>query len=106
MLQVVKSSSNDRFAPKGVEIKYHPAYIKKVRKYVENKGDKILYVYGGYDTWFSCAPTPSPKLDALKMVLPTGSHSTRVKDFPENDKKRIMETLARWLEIKDLSEKE
>jgi hypothetical protein len=105
LLQVVKSSSNDRFAPKGVEIKYHPAYIKKVRKYVENKGDKILYVYGGYDTWFSCAPTPSPKLDALKMVLPTGSHSTRVKDFPENDKKRIMETLARWLEIKDLSEK-
>ena len=97
LLQVVKSTSNDRFAPKGVAIKYDPKYIKEVRQYVENKGDKILYIYGGYDTWFSCSPTPDPKLDALKMVLPTGSHKTRVKDFPEKDKALIMETLSRWL---------
>lgn len=100
LLQIVKSSSNDRFAPKDVAIKYNPKYIKKVRKYVENKGDKILYIYGGYDTWYSCSPTPNPKLDALKMTLPEGSHSTRVKDFPEKDQKLIMETLNRWLEIK------
>lgn len=105
LLQIVKSSSNDRFAPKDVVIKYNPKYIKKVRKYVENKGDKILYIYGGYDNWFSCSPTPNPKLDALKMVLPTGSHSTRVKDFPENDKALIMEALSRWLEIKRIAEK-
>ena len=97
LLQVVKSTSNDRFAPKGVAIKYDPKYIKEVRQYVENKGDKILYIYGGYDTWFSCSPTPDPKLDALKMILPTGSHKTRVKDFPEKDKVLIMETLSRWL---------
>ncbi|MFB3389059.1 S28 family serine protease [Flavobacterium sp. LAR06] len=97
LLQIVKSTSNDRFAPKGLVIKYNPKYIKEVRKYVENKGDKILYIYGGYDTWFSCAPTPDPKLDALKMALPTGSHRTRVKDFPEKDKALIMETLSRWL---------
>ncbi|RKR11059.1 PS-10 peptidase S37 [Flavobacterium sp. 90] len=102
LLQVVKSSSNDRFAPKDVVIKYNPKYIKKVRKYVENKGNKILYIYGGYDTWFSCSPTPNPKLDALKMVLPAGSHSTRVKNFPEKDQKLIKETLNRWLEIKPL----
>ncbi|SHM58306.1 S28 family serine protease [Flavobacterium saccharophilum] len=97
LLQIVKSTSNDRFAPKGVVIRYNSQYIKDVRKYVENKGDKILYIYGGYDTWFSCAPKPGPKLDALKMVLPTGSHKTRVKDFPEKDKALIMETLSRWL---------
>jgi hypothetical protein len=97
LLRIVKSTSNDRFAPKGVAIKYNPKYIKEVRQYVENKGDKILYIYGGYDTWFSCAPTPEPKMDALKMVLPTGSHKTRVKDFPEKDRALIMETLSRWL---------
>lgn len=97
LLQIVKSTSNDRFAPKGVVIKYNPQYIKEVRQYVENKGDKILYIYGGYDTWFSCSPTPDPKLDGLKMVLPTGSHKTRVKDFPEKDKALIMQTLSRWL---------
>ncbi|WP_268848023.1 S28 family serine protease [Flavobacterium aestivum] len=97
LLKTVKSTSNLRFAPKGVDNTYNPEYIKKVRKYVETKGNKILYIYGGYDTWFSCAPTPSPKLDALKMVLPGGSHSTRVKNFPKEDQEKIMATLDRWL---------
>ncbi|MBC5838397.1 S28 family serine protease [Flavobacterium muglaense] len=97
LLQIVKSTSNDRFAPKEVKIRYNSKYIKKVRSYVEKKGNHILYIYGGYDTWYSCAPTPKPKLDALKMVLPEGSHSTRVKNFPEKEQALIMETLNRWL---------
>lgn len=97
LLKTVKNTSNLRFAPKGVDNTYNPEYIKKVRKYIETKGNKILYIYGGYDTWFSCAPTPSPKLDALKMVLSGGSHSTRVKNFSKEDQEKIMATLDRWL---------
>lgn len=97
LLKIVKNSSNDRFAPKDVVIKYNPDYIKKVRKYVENKGDHILYIYGGYDTWFSCAPTPKRNVDALKMVLPEGSHATRVKDFSSADQQLIKSTLDKWL---------
>jgi hypothetical protein len=97
LLKTVKSTSNSRFAPKGIAITYHPKCIKKVRKYIENKGDKILYIYGGYDTWAACAPTPHPKIDALKMVLPGGSHATRVKHFSKEDQDKIMGTLERWL---------
>lgn len=97
LLKTVKSTSNSRFAPNDIAITYNPKYIKKVRKYVENKGDKILYIYGGYDTWAACAPTPKPSVDALKMVLPGGSHATRVKHFPKEDQEKIMETLERWL---------
>lgn len=97
LLKVVKSSSNSRFAPKGVDIVYNAKYIKKVRDYVETKGNKILYIYGGYDTWFSCSPTPKSGVDALKMILPEGSHSTRVKDFPKDGQEKIIETLNRWL---------
>lgn len=98
LLKTVKNTSNSRFAPKEVALKYNPKYIKKVRKYVETKGDKILYIYGGYDTWGACAPTPDPDLDALKMVLPGGSHATRVKNFPKEDQEKIMATLNRWLQ--------
>jgi hypothetical protein len=97
LLKTVKSTSNSRFAPKEVVITYNPKYIKNVRKYVETKGNKILYIYGGYDTWGSCAPTPNPNLDALKMVLQGGSHSTRVKNFSKEDQEKIMATLNRWL---------
>lgn len=97
LLTIVKNTSNDRFAPKDVIIKYNPEYIKKVRTYVENKGNKILYIYGGYDTWFSCSPNPKLSVDALKMVLPKGSHATRVKDFSDEDKAIIMKKLNDWL---------
>lgn len=97
LLQVVKSTSNTRFAPKEIDLTYNPEYIKEVREFVETKGDKILYIYGGYDTWGACAPTPKKNVDALKMVFPTGTHSTRIKHFSKQDQEKIMTTLNRWL---------
>ncbi|CAM3969928.1 MULTISPECIES: S28 family serine protease [Flavobacterium] len=100
LLQIVKSTSNKRFAPKDVNLDYNPKYIKEVRKFVETKGNKILYIYGGYDTWGACSPTPKENLDALKMVLPTGTHRTRIKHFPKADQEKIMATLERWMSAK------
>jgi hypothetical protein len=98
LLQVVKSPSNSRFAPK-VPITYDPKCIQRTRKFAETKGDNILYIYGGNDTWVSCSPTPEPTVDALKMVLPGGSHATRIKNFPPESQEKIMQTLKRWLLI-------
>ena len=97
LLKVVKSSSNSRFAPKNVNLTYDSNYIKKVRNYVENEGDNILYIYGEYDTWIACAPTPRPRVDALKMILKGGSHSTRIKDFSLQDQEKIYQKLQVWL---------
>lgn len=98
LLKVVKSTSNSRFAPKNIDIQYNPDYIKKVRSYVENKGNKIVYIYGGYDTWSACSVNPKPNVDALKMVLKGGSHATRIKHFSSEDQAKIMQTLNRWLD--------
>ena len=97
LIQIVHEPTNLRFAPKDVDLTYNPDYIKEVRDFVENKGKKILYIYGEYDTWGACAPTPKPHVDALKMVLPKASHSTRIKDFPKEDQERIYEKLRFWL---------
>ncbi len=97
LLKVVKKPTNLRFAPKDVDLTYNPAYIIKVRYYVENHGDKILYIYGGYDTWGACAPNPKPNVDALKMVLKGGSHKTRIKDFSKEDQQKIYDQLQKWL---------
>jgi hypothetical protein len=97
LLQVVHNPTNLRFAPKNVDLTYNSNYIKDVRDFVENKGKKILYVYGEYDTWGACAPTPKPHVDALKMVLEKGSHKTRIKDFSEQDQQIIYDKLQNWL---------
>ncbi len=97
LLKVVHQPTNKRFAPKNIDLTYHPNYIKQVRDYVENKGNKILYIYGEYDTWGACAPNPKPHVNFLKMILKGGSHKTRIKDFSTKDKQLIYNKLQNWL---------
>ena len=97
LLKVVHKPTNLRFAPKNIDLAFNPNYIKEVRDYVENKGNKILYIYGEYDTWGACAPKPKPHVNALKMVLKGGSHTTRIKDFSIEDKQLIYDKLQNWL---------
>ena len=97
LLQVVHNPTNLRFAPRNMDLTYNPNYIKEVRDFVENKGKKILYIYGEYDTWGACAPTPKPHVDALKMVLKKGSHKTRIKDFSKQDQQLMYDKLQNWL---------
>ncbi len=97
LIKVVFEPTNLRFAPKNIDLTYNPSYIKEVRDYVENKGNKILYIYGEYDTWGACAPSPKPHVDALKMVLEGAPHSTRIKHFSTEDKQVIYNKLQNWL---------
>lgn len=97
LIEVVHEPTNLRFAPAEVDLTYNKEYILGVRDFAENKGKQILYIYGEYDTWGACAPTPMPHVDALKMVLEGGSHSTRIKDFSKEDQQRIYDKLQNWL---------
>lgn len=97
LLQTVHNPTNLRFTPNNVDLTYDSSYIKKVRNFVENKGKKILYIYGEYDTWGACAPTPKPHVDALKMVLKKGSHKTRIRSFSKEDQQLIYNKLQNWL---------
>ncbi|MBT8316036.1 MAG: hypothetical protein HKP59_00260 [Lutibacter sp.] len=97
LLRVVHKPTNLRFAPKNIDVTYNPNYIKEVRDYIENQGNKILYIYGEYDTWGACAPNPKNHVNALKMVLKGGSHSTRIIDFSIEDKQLIYDKLQNWL---------
>ena len=97
LLNYVKTSSLLCFGPKEVDLSYNPNYIKEVRNYMENNGDKTLYIYGGNDPWGACAPNPKPNIDALKMVLKGGHHGTRIKDFSKKDQQKIFQKLQSWL---------
>ncbi|WP_196893071.1 S28 family serine protease [Aureivirga marina] len=97
LLKYAHNPSFMKFIPEEIEVKFEPNYIKNVRDYIENKGDRVLYIYGEYDTWYSCAPNPKKHVDALKMVLKGAHHGTRIKDFSEKDKQKIYAKLQEWL---------
>lgn len=97
LLVYIKISSLECFGPENVALTYNSKYIKEVRDYVENKGNQILYIYGAYDPWGACAPTPKPTVDALKMVLQEGHHGTRIRHFSKDDQQKIYAKLQDWL---------
>jgi hypothetical protein len=97
LLKVVKQPTNKKFAPKNIALTFNPNYIKNVRNFIENQGNKILYIYGEYDTWGACAPNPKSHVNFLKMVLKEGSHKTRIKDFSKGDQQKIYDKLQNWL---------
>lgn len=96
LLVTVKNPSNLIFGPKEVDLTYKP-YLQPVNDFLMKKGKRVLYIYGGLDTWTACGVIPNPKTDALNMTLADGSHTTRIKDFPKKDQEIIYKKLDKWL---------
>lgn len=70
-----------------------------VYRWIRDSGNYILYIYGETDAWSATAVDPGTKTNAVKMVCPAGSHTTRIKDFPEPLRDSIFITPERWLEM-------
>ena len=100
LLEVVKDPDNMFFAPRDQKIDYKDDYMQPILEYVEGQGERMIYIYGALDTWYACAVNPSPLVDHLKMVLPEGSHSTRLVHFPEDQQQMVYDTLKEWLKVK------
>jgi hypothetical protein len=85
--------------PNGVEAKYKARLSKKVNRWIQRNGNNFLYIYGGYDAWSSTAVQPGKKTNAIKLVLPKGSHSTRLRHFDVETSQAAINQLKDWLEL-------
>jgi hypothetical protein len=61
---------------------YNPEFERKIIAWLKDKGDNILYIYGGRDTWTACkAEIGDAK--AVRYIIPGANHYTaRVKNMP------------------------
>ncbi len=77
--------------------RYNPCTNMVMRQWLRYNGNNMIYIYGGYDPWGACAvDVDTTKINALKLVYPTGSHKTRIKTFPLSTQQRIIDSLSRW----------
>ena len=97
LLVAVPNPDNAFFAPKNVELTYSSDFVKDVMNWLYQNGNQILYIYGELDTWSACAVTPNKRLDALKMVVKSGDHSSRIKDLSKKQKRKVTKALKRWM---------
>ncbi|RLD37938.1 MAG: hypothetical protein DRI74_05355 [Bacteroidetes bacterium] len=100
-LNYVTDPSNAVFLPDSLRLPYLDNQMEKVHHWLENNGNNFLYIYGELDPWVSTSPNPDSRTNALKMVLPGGSHATRLKDFTEKEQKRAVDLIKSWLDEKE-----
>jgi hypothetical protein len=88
------------FIPDSLELHFNPEPMKDISNWVTNYANNMIFIYGGNDPWTSTGVCLSGKTNSLKMVLPGGSHQTKIRNFPTEDKKLIYSKIEEWLVIK------
>ena len=89
--------------PEGISKEYNLKPMQEVKSFLDNSAEKMLFIYGEYDTWSSTAvelSSDAEKRELYKFVKPKGSHTTRVESFNTENKKKIYDIIDRWLEEK------
>ncbi|MDD4141275.1 MAG: S28 family serine protease [Bacteroidales bacterium] len=104
----LKDKENVKFyftMPEGYEnMPYNYETMQHVSRWIQESGNKMLYIYGGNDAWSSTAVDPGNTTNAVIMFNPGGSHATRIKSFPPAMQDSIYQVLGKWLgmDVNDL----
>jgi len=62
---------------------YDSTLNENVKKWLDEHGNNMIYIYGGLDTWTSAGIIVSDKVNSKRFVVPGASHSTAtIKKMP------------------------
>jgi hypothetical protein len=78
-------------------VSFDNSYLLKIYEWLRTDADRILFIYGGLDTWSATAAEIGNNSKCKKYVLDSGHHGTRIRSFDEQTKKEIIETLSAWI---------
>ncbi|RXQ94547.1 peptidase [Ancylomarina salipaludis] len=98
-LNAPKNLTFDFTLPKGVEGAFMPESMLAVNHWLQTDADKMLCIYGEYDTWSATQVDLNGNDKCKKFINPAGAHSTRIKSFPPEMQKEIVKALETWLKM-------
>lgn len=99
LLKTVKDATNRIFVPAGASVTYHCESMQNLNRWLQTKGDRIIYLYGETDTWTACAVQLTGQADALKFINKGGPHGSRIRDLAPAQKELLTAALERWLSM-------
>jgi hypothetical protein len=97
LTRVPGSEGTAYFDSMGVTLTYSPEPVLDIYDWLRAHGDKIVYIYGGYDSWTGGAIELTGQADALKVVQPNGNHTVKIADL--DDEQSVVTALEQWLGI-------
>ncbi|MFT5750443.1 MAG: hypothetical protein ACI93S_001726 [Ancylomarina sp.] len=94
-----KDLTFDFTLPLGVSGDFNSSSMQAVNKWLQSDADKILFIYGEYDTWSATQVDLKDNSKCKKFINPKGAHRTRIHSFPPKMQEEIIKTLETWLAI-------
>lgn len=72
--------------------------MPRIRDYLQQEGNNIIYLYGELDIWTAGAVALTGRTNALRFILKGKGHHFTIKDLPVEDQERIFAALKNWLQ--------
>jgi hypothetical protein len=80
---------------------YEPGFEKKINEWLANKGNNILYIYGGRDTWTACGVTTTNSTNAKRFDIPGLNHFfARIRNMPPGMQREFGDALEKMTGLK------
>lgn len=96
----LKPNPHAAFVPNHMEFSYDNSLAKKAYKWIQESGDRFIYIYGGNDTWTATAIPVNKERDAAWITMPGKDHgAARIKNMTKEEQEILISNLERWLEV-------
>ena len=70
---------------------------EKLQEWLSKKGNNILYIYGGIDTWSAARVLVSDRVNSKSFLIPGANHgSARIKNMPQRMQEEFALKLKNW----------
>ena len=90
---------NAAFVPYKLDVPRDYSLPNKVYKWLQENGNRFIYIYGEIDTWSATGVPPSDKVDALWITVKGADHGrARIRYMSPEQRKKVFGALRRWME--------
>jgi len=101
-LHYVMNDSSAILFPKSVVINpYDNSLNIKVQNWLFEKGNNIVYIYGGLDTWTAARVPISNKVNSKQFIVPNKNHATaQIKNMSPSMQQQIVDEIKKIVDLK------
>ena len=79
---------------------FDTTFTHNVHAWLDEKGNNMLYIYGGRDTWSACRVIVSGRVNSKSFMVPGANHfQARVRNMPADMRKDFAASLQQMLNI-------
>ncbi|MBQ9705827.1 MAG: aminopeptidase [Paludibacteraceae bacterium] len=89
----------DLYLPEGDwDFSYSDAAYQRLFRFLDTTDCRLVFIYGETDAWtaFPFPPTDNPNIRIY--TLPGGCHYSKIREFPEDTRRTIMDNIHNWLQ--------